>query len=151
MHNYITRLRFETEIMTGMYGHVRYLKNQVNAFLRYLLFTEEVPLTAPIESDPAFLADFTSKAIRDSKGRSLRDLDLKTRMFKYPCSYLIYSPAFGELPAVMRDTILERLWGVLSGKDQDPQFARLTAEDRQAILEILRETKSDLPAYWNPS
>lgn len=151
MHNYITRLRFETEIMTGMYGHVRYLKNQINAFLRYLLFVEEVPLIAPIEGDPAFLADFAKPALRDHKGRSLRDLDLQTRMFKYPCSYLIYSPAFDELPAAIREMILERLWNVLTGKDADPQFARLSTEDRQAILEILRETKPNLPAYWKAS
>lgn len=148
MHNYITRLNFETRIMTGMYGHVRYLKNQVNAFLRYLLFTEEAPLTAPLIGDPTFAKEFQAAGPRDSRGRSLRDLDLQTQLFKYPCSFLIYTPAFDAMPDVIREVLLQRLYAILTGADQDPQFARLKAEDRQAILEILRETKPNLPAYW---
>ena len=74
-------------------------------------------------------------------GRSLRDLDLRTRIFKYPCSFLILNPAFDALPAPMRDSIL-------TGTDQDPQFAKIAAADRQAILEIFRETKPNLPEVW---
>lgn len=151
MHNYITRLNYETRLMLNMYGHTRYLSSQVNAFLRFLLFTEEAPLTAPIQGDAAYLADFTATTLRDSKGRSLRDFDLQTRIFKHPCSYLIYSPAFDALPLPMRDHLLARLHDILSGKDQDPQFAPLRAADRQAILEILRETKPNLPDYWRKS
>ncbi len=150
MHNYITRLSYETRIMTETYGHIRYLKNQVNVFLRFLLFTEEIPLTAPVSGDPQYVADFTAPAVRDSKGRSLRDLDLKTRMFRHPCSFLIYSDAFDQIPAAMRDHLLQRLHDILTGQDADPQFAKLAANDRQAILEILRETKPNLPAYWRP-
>ena len=150
MHNYITRLNYETRIMMETYGHIRYLKNQENAFLRYLLFIEEIPLTAPVSGDPQYVADFTAPALRDSKGRSLRDLDLGTRMFKHPCSFLIYSEAFDEIPAVMREHLLQRLHDILTGQDADPQFAKLAAGDRQAILEILRETKLNLPGYWRP-
>jgi hypothetical protein len=88
--------------------------------------------------------------VRDSKGRSLRDLDMQTRMFKYPCSFLIYSDAFDNLPDVMREHLWKRLHAILTGTDKDPQFAKLTSTDRQAILEILRETKPNLPEYWNP-
>ena len=151
MHNYITRLSYETRIMTEMYGHIRYLKNQVNGFLRYLLFTEEAPLTALVSGDPQYVKDFAAQALRDSKGRSLRDLDLHTRMFRYPCSFLIYSDAFDQMPPIMRDHLLQRLYDILTGKDADPQFARLAAEDRQAILEILRDTKKNLPDYWHAS
>jgi hypothetical protein len=148
MHNYITRLSYETQIMTARYGHIRYLKSQVNAFLRYLLFTEEAPLTEPVSGDPQYAKDFTAKGLRDSKGRSLRDLDLKTRLFRYPCSYLVYSEAFDQLPQVMRDHLLQRLYDILTGQDTDPQFAKIVASDRQAVLEILRETKPNLPDYW---
>ena len=48
----------------------------------------------------------------------------------------------------MRDSILTRLHGILTGMDQDPQFAKIAATDRQAILEILRETKPSLPDVW---
>lgn len=151
MHNYIARLNFEARQMTATYGHIRYLKNQVNAFLRYLLFVEEATLTAPVSGDPAYAEAFTAMGPKDSKGRSLRDLDLQTRMFKHPCSYLIYSDAFDKLPEAMRAHLLERLWKILTGEDQDPQFAKLTAEDRTSILEILRETKANLPDYWKGS
>ena len=150
MHNYITRLNYETRIMMATYGHIRYLKNQENAFLRYLLFTEETPLTAPISGSPQYLADFTAPALRDSKGRSLRDFDLQTRMFKHPCSFLIYSEAFDEIATVMRERLLQRLHEILTGQDADPQFSKISANDRQAILEILRETKPSLPDYWRP-
>lgn len=148
MHNYITRLNFETQIMMGMYGHIRYLKSQVDAFLRYMLFTEEAPLTAAIAGDPEFARAFTSQGPFDHQHRSLRDLDLKTRLFKYPCSYLIYSEQFDALPAVMREHLLERLHLILTEKDKSPPFARLTSATRKAILEILRDTKPNLPPCW---
>ncbi|MEO8377405.1 MAG: hypothetical protein ABI579_07015 [Candidatus Sumerlaeota bacterium] len=148
MHNYITRLNFETQIMTNTYGHIRYLTGQVNAFLRYLLFTEEAPLTARIIGDAEYVREFTAHGPFDAKGRSLRQFDLQTRLFKHPCSFLIYSAQFDALPPVMRDHLLQRLHAILTGQDHDSQFARLAAADRQAILEILRETKPTLPDYW---
>ncbi len=148
MHNYIARLNFETQQMTAMYGHIRYLRPQTDAFLRCLLFTEEAPLTAPIEGSAGFVRDFTAAGPRDHLGRSLRDLDLRTRLFKYPCSFLIHSPAFDALPPVMRDSILARLHAILTGEDHDPQFAKIAEPDRRAILEILRETKPNLPDSW---
>jgi len=151
MHNYITRLAYDAQLMMHTYGHTRYLTSQVNAFLRFLLFAEEAPLTAPIAGDPAFVTGFTAHAVRDGKGRSLRDLDFQTRMFKHPCSYLIYSPAFDAMPAVIREHLLQRLHAILIGKDRDPQFARLGDADRTAVLEILRETKPSLPDYWRGS
>jgi hypothetical protein len=150
MHNYITRLNYETRLMMSAYGHIRYLDNQVNAFLRYLLFTEETPLTAPIRGDAEYAAQFIAQGPRDTKGRSLRDLDMQTRMFKYPCSFLIYSEAFDNIPDVMREHLLQRLYAILTGKDSDPQFAKISSADRGAILEILRETKRNLPEYWQP-
>lgn len=148
MHNYITRLHYEAQLMLAMYGHVRYLKNQINAFLRCLLFTEEAPLTEPIVGNPEFASQFVAAGPRDHRGRSLRELDLKTRMFRYPCSYLIYSPAFDALPNEIREVLLGRLYDILTGKEADPQFAGIAEEDRRAILEILRETKKGLPGNW---
>jgi hypothetical protein len=148
MHNYITRLSFDTQIMTSMYGHIRYLRNQVNAFLRHLLFTEEAPLTAPVAGDADYAATFASAGPFDGQGRSLRDLDLRTRLFRHPCSFLIYSESFDAMPAVMRDHLLQRLHAILTGRDGDPQFAGLARDERQAILEILRATKPGLPGYW---
>jgi hypothetical protein len=151
MHNYITRLNYETQTMLAAYGHIRYLKTQVNAFLRYLLFTEEAPLTAPVMGNAAYLREFAATGPRASQGRSLRDFDLQTRVFKHPCSFLIYSEAFDQMPAPIRELLLQRLWEILTEKDQTPEFAMLTTAQRREILEILRETKPNLPAYWRES
>ena len=148
MHDYVARLNIEAQQMLAAYGHVRYMRSQVDAFLRHLLFTEEFPLVEKIEGDPDFIRDFTAKAVRDSKGRSFRDFDLRTRMFKYPCSFLIYAPSFDAIAGPIKDVILQKLHDILTGKNDDPQFARLTPEDRKAILEILLETKKTLPDYW---
>jgi hypothetical protein len=48
----------------------------------------------------------------------------------------------------IREVVLQKLHDILTGKNQDAQFARLTPEDRQNILEILRATKPSLPEYW---
>jgi hypothetical protein len=69
-------------------------------------------------------------------------------MFRYPCSYLIYSEAFESLPPIVRERIYRRLWEVLTGADQTPLYARLTVADRSAIRDILVETKRELPDYW---
>ena len=69
-------------------------------------------------------------------------------MFRYPCSYLIYSKAFDALPDEVKEYVYQRLWDVLGGRETGKGFAHLTEEDRRAILEILRETKPDLPDYW---
>lgn len=148
MHNYVTRLNFEALIKLKQYGHVRYLKTPMNAFLRYLLFAEEALLTSELRGNPEFVKRFTARGLKDKQGRSLRDLDLQTRLFKYPCSFLIYSPAFDNMPTAVRDQLLERLYDILTGKDQSPDFAKLRTEDRENILEILRDTKGNLPDYW---
>ncbi len=151
MHNYITRLSYETQIMVAQYGHTRYLTKQLDAFLRYLLFTEEAPLTSSVAGNPEFIRDFAKLGPRDSQGRSLRDFDLKTRLFKYPCSFLIYSAAFDQLPTVMRDEVYRRLWDILHGRDTNPDFAKIPEAQRLAVRDILLETKKGLPEYWKGS
>ena len=120
----------------------------VEAMLTYMLFADEAKLYDPVVGVSGFTKTFAEKGPRDKQGRSLREFDLKTRMFKYPLSYMIYSEAFDAMPEAVRDRVYRRLYDVLSGTDQDPKFARLTAADRKAILEILRDTRPGLPAYW---
>ena len=45
-----------------------------------------------------FHPTFPQRGPRDRKGRSLRDFDFKTRLFRYPLSYMIYSAQFDALP-----------------------------------------------------
>lgn len=143
MHNFLTRLNYEATIALQQYGHVRYLKTISEAFLKYALFTEESALSTPVRGAEKFAKEFAAAGPRDSRGRSLRDFDLNTRLFKYPCSYLIYSDAFDALPAPIKEHIYSRLHDILSGKDQSASFARLDAAARREILEILTATKED--------
>ena len=126
----------------------RRIKNVGDALVRYLLFSNEAKLTGKIEGSSTFAAEFEKRGPRDAKGRSLRELDLSRRLFKYPCSYLIYSKSFAELPGAVKDYVYQRMHDVLTDRHSTSEFAHLSADDRKAIVEILRDTKDDLPAYW---
>jgi hypothetical protein len=114
----------------------------------YMLFVDEAPLAGPVRGSSGFARVFADRGPKDSKGRSLRELDLGRRIFRYPCSYMIYTPAFDALPPAAKDAVYARLWAVLSGAETDPRYRRLTLVDRQAIVSILRETKRNLPTYF---
>lgn len=119
------------------------LEDTVERLLRMMLFVDAVEYTEPISGDAKFAAQFASRAVRDSQGRSLRDFDLTRRLFRYPLSYVIYSQAFDALPADARSMFYARLNEVLTGADTSESFADLSAADRAAILAILRDTKPD--------
>jgi hypothetical protein len=113
-----------------------------------LLFVDEAALTATVTGTSGYAERFSSRGPRDGKGRSLREFDLKRRLFRYPCSYLVYSRSFDALPEVMREYVWKRLGSILSGEDTSKPFAHLSPDDRQAIREIIRDTKPGLPPYW---
>jgi hypothetical protein len=153
MTNLMTRLGWEARIAerdqkTGDATR-KLINEEIEEFVAYMLFADEIQIREPIEGVSSFSKTFPERGPRDKQGRSLRDFDLKTRLFKYPLSYMIYNPAFDGLPDAIRDQIYRRVYDVLTNKDQTPHFARLSPLDRQNILEILRATKPGLPAYWN--
>src|SRR5207248_10099455 len=121
------------------------LRDDVNEFVDYLLFMNETPLTNKIQGVSGFAEKFAAEGPNDNKGRSLRQFDLEHRLMRYPCSYMIYSPAFDALPADAKKAIYDRMRKVLSGEDNASKYARLSTADREAIIEILRDTKKDLP------
>jgi hypothetical protein len=115
----------------------------------YLLFIDEAKLTDRVRGSTGFAERFSTVGPRDRTGRSLRELDLNRRLMKYPCSYLIYSAAFDALPPAAKDPIYKRLWQVLSGEEREARYrSALSLADRRAIVEILRDTKKDLPSYF---
>jgi len=162
--NLMTRAGWETrkalhdrETMTRALGELsaetaasteRRIKSACEPLVEALFFAEETVLTAPVRGTSGFAESFARRGPFDARGRSLRTFDLQTRLFRYPCSYLIYSEAFDNLPPEARDYLYRRLWEVLSGKDTSAPFARLNAEDRKAIRQILLATKTGLPEYW---
>jgi hypothetical protein len=97
-----------------------------------------------VRGTTTFTTDFRRHSVRDSQGRSLRDFDLETRLFRYPCSFLIYSEAFRALPIVARRAVYGRIRGILDGTDPSPDLQYLGAGDRQAIAGILQAT---IPEY----
>lgn len=141
MQNFFTRLNWESRA-----GKVE--EADVAATVDYMLFIDEAPLVEPLEGVSPFSKDFAARGPRDRQGRSLRDFDLKTRLFRYALSYGIYSPAFDALPDAVREDLYRRLYQVVSGKDQSRKFAKLSDQDRRAIREIVTDTKKGLPDWW---
>ena len=118
----------------------------VNELGDYLLFVDEAPLDN-VRGSTRFAERFSAQGPRDARGRSLRDLDLKQRLMRYPCSYVVYSAAFDGMPEEGREMVLRRMKGILSGDDRAARYSHL-ASTRQTILEILRETKKNLPTWF---
>mgnify|MGYP001627929303 CR=1 FL=1 len=129
--------------------HIDLLKEQADQVVKYLLFADEAEFPRDgIPGDPAYAADFAKKRMADSKGRSLRDFNLRDRIFEYRCSYMIYSDLFQSLPPVFKNHIYRRLGEALDPQTGGREFAHLSRAERTAIREILRETLTDLPEGW---
>ncbi len=137
--------------MTNLINRIRNvtvsLPQAASELVDYMLFVDEAPLPGRMKGTSGFAERFAMQGPRDSKGRSLRDLDLEKRLLKYPCSYMIYSDSFNALPAETKDAIYKRMWQILSGEEKDKKYARLELADRRAIAEILRDTKPELRPY----
>src|SRR5687767_21692 len=147
MLNHLTRVGWEARVAAAepsADANARVVEAAAD-LVSYMLFLDEAPLAGPVKGHTAYAEWFTAQGPRDGKGRSLREFDLTRRLFKYPCSYLIYSEAFDNLPANAKRAVYERLWALLSGKATPARGQRAMAPaDRQAVLDILRETKPDL-------
>jgi len=162
MHNLITLTNYRTRIAlhdagaeagTALPDAAReQFERPAEQLLRYLLFANEAAQpernAQSVIAASAFAREFAARGPFDSRGRSLRQFDLHTRLFRFPCSYLIYSEAFDALPEPAKGYVYGRLLQILSGNDSSGDFDALAAEDRRAILEILLETKPGLPQAW---
>ncbi len=148
MQTLLTRLAYDANNAIQSSKSLRPAYPAVEAALKYLLFLDEAKLTAPVSGTSDFTHWFEQQVPRDKQGRSLRQFDLQTRLFKFPCSFMIYSTAFEALPAAARKHFYRRLWEILSGEDTLPDYQSLSAAARRAVLEILLDTKSDLPSSW---
>ena len=149
MMNLLTRLGWEARILEDEGGNGAALNDVVSETVDYMLFVDEAVLEGA-RGTSGFAERFGALGPRDHKGRSLRDLDLQHRLFRYPCSYMIYSEAFDALPQTARNAVYSRLLEVLSGEDTSAKYTHLSPSDRLAILEILRETKKGLPGAFSP-
>jgi hypothetical protein len=142
--NLITRLAWEARVAESG----ERLNDAVNALVDYLLFVDEAPLRGRIIGTSRFREKFEALGSFDRKGRSLRQFDLRRRMMLYPCSYMIYSKAFEALPLGAKGLVYARMWDILTGRSVEARYAQVSRAERQAIIEILQDTKSDLPQYF---
>jgi hypothetical protein len=130
--NLLTRLNWETRVASAE-GVADFSKGElrelVDDLVDYFLFVDEPALPAPVKGVSTFADSFSYIGPRDTRGRSLRQLDLQTRLFKYRCSYMVYSPAFDALPDVARKAVYAQMRDVL------------TARNDSAVIEILNDTR----------
>lgn len=164
MHNLITRLNYETRLALHNQQVMdealqrkgdelsdstrRRIERAADDLLRYMLFVGEARWQSPVSGTTTFAKDFAAAGQRDKQGHSLRDLDLQRKLFRYPCSYLIYSEAFDALPKPALDYLYRQLWLALTGQTTDKDLLALPPEERNSVLEILRATKPNLPGYF---
>jgi hypothetical protein len=147
MMNLLTRVGWETRVAKQegrLDAQQSIIRDRVEQVVDYMLFVDEAPIRSRIEGSTRFAAQFSARGPIDRKGRSLYQLDLATRLMRYPCSYMIYSTQFDQLPMEAKAAISSRLWAVLSGAEHDRKYQHLSRVDRNAIVEILRDTKPDL-------
>jgi hypothetical protein len=136
-----------TDVPQGSAASV--IRSQAEKVLKHMLFCEEYPLRDDgVEGGAAFQEAFRRNRVETREGRSLKDLQLLTRLFKNRCSYMIYSKSFDALPHQVKSDFYAQLNRVLTGEDQREEFAHLTASERSNIREILLETKQDAAAAW---
>ena len=150
VHNRLARATLEGRIALHREdaGTDKVIRELGDELVDFLLFRDEVKLTAEVAGTSSFRPEFERRGPFDSQGRSLRQFDLRTRLFKYPCSYLIYSDAFQKLPAEIKEQTLRRVYAILTGAEGAKEFAHLSSADRQAIREILADTLPDKPDWW---
>jgi hypothetical protein len=147
VQNEISRLRFETVGRLAEEGgdvDIGQLGALVEPLVRAMLMVDSVPLTGTISGGSGFREHFESLGPIDAAGRSLREFDLETRLFRYPLSYLIYSEAFSALPGSVKESVYDRLKEILRAAPADDGFAMLTTSDRAAIAAVLAETLPDV-------
>lgn len=163
LHNLITRANWHTRMALNyeqqlnkelgrpegshLESTMSRIKSVCDPLVRGLLFSKAEPFPCAITGTSGYAEAFSKQGVFDKKGRNLREFDLKTRLFKYPCSYLVYSPEFAALPPIAKEFVYRRLWEALSGTDKSADFAHLSEADRTAIREILSDTKPEFLQY----
>ncbi|HIG83903.1 MAG TPA: hypothetical protein EYG40_06340 [Verrucomicrobia bacterium] len=122
------------------------LKEVTDTMVSELLFKEEFPLGGKIvDTSQAgkFVTEFKAKGKTDSRGRSLRDLDLQSRLFKYRCSYMIYSKSFRDFPKILKNSVLNRIKEIMTSESPQLGYEYLEAKEKKAIFDILSGTLAE--------
>ena len=152
MNNLITRAAFRSRIILHKEkvneaqvdnipnSALENIQTHIDPLVDYMLFIDEAKIDGPIIGNTQFREKFEAKGIKDKKGRSLKLLNLKSRLFEYPLSYCIYSDAIQKLPAIARKILFDKVRNILTGQITHEKYQHLTPKLRQDILEILKDT-----------
>lgn len=149
--NYITRLMYQYQLAgkPGLDGKVSpALEGAIQDLVGQLLFAGEFKLESPVQGSGQFRADFERQGPRSPDGRSLREMDMRTRMFRHPLSYMVYSRAFQALPEELRTKVWSGIYQIVNNPMFSPGFEGLTSKDKEAIREIVTQTIKPLPDFW---
>lgn len=138
----------DVQARTAYHSDPATLDKSIEDLADYMLGVDGAALTAPVEGASGFSGRFAADGLKDGNGRSLRDFDLRTRLFRYPLSYMIYSTAFDALPPEPKNKLYRRLADVLTGKDRSAKYQSLSPADRAAAFDIVAATKPGLPDFW---
>jgi hypothetical protein len=140
-HNYLTRLNYETRAALDLHQVMMSMdrtpggvwsestrsrvRRAVEATVRCLTFADEALLPGRVVGSGSFFKDFVAAGVKDAKGRSLRDLDLEQRVFRYPLSFVLQEPEVlsGLLP-VVREQLLARLRETLLSEEMRSRRGR---------------------------
>ena len=119
-----------------------------NSLVRYLLFADEFQLTAHVKGTSSFTETFSKRSPRDNQGRSLYQLDLQERLFRYPLSYMIYSASFKQLAPATLKLVAQKLHQRLTAEVNEDGLEHLTPKLKLALLDILKQTHPQIVKYW---
>lgn len=129
---------------SGMFPMVEnMIDGAVSDLVREMMFSGEAPFGGRVRGTSGFAEEFTARGPRDTRGRSLRDLNLEERLFEYPLSFLVYTEAFDALPAPVKVRVYRRIDAILDGKDDSGAFDHVTPDLARTTREILAATKPE--------
>jgi hypothetical protein len=145
--NLLTRLNWEWRIAAAD-GRARVtappFPERLDELADYLVFVDEATPVVEVTPRAGFPERLAAAVPKDRHGRSLADLDLATRLMRYPLSYMVYTEAFDGLAPEVKAAVYQRLLTRLSGRDRSPRYAHLATPAARAAVQILRETKPGL-------
>jgi len=111
-----------------------------------LIMRNAAPLPDKVVGSNGYADWFQAQGPKDSQGRSLRELDLHSRVFRYPLSLLIYSEGFDALPPFVREHLYEKLAQDLRATpDGQTAFAILVATKPEFAQDVKGATRT-----WQP-
>jgi hypothetical protein len=146
--NLLTRLNWESRVASSgdrPAASSDSVSELVNQLADYLLFVGEQPPSVPLTPRPGFAERLEARTVKDRRGRSFGQLNLDSRLLRYPGSFMVYSAAFNGLPPAVKQAVYLRMIDRLSATDAKTGLAQVSPDDRRAVLEILKDTKPDFP------